>query len=393
MCDTVSVIWTVNIWHGGSELWDNWNGWLIVLQCTDYKHERVAGNLCPHLCQMHTVWFHSCMNYRGGKNVFKMKWMDEMIILKSKKPRIDDYDLPLYTSLLSDFTGMVAQSVSMNLPVAQKALTDAQIFSIMWMDDVEKYATRRTVGGEEEVLWQSSAMNSLWSLVQQDEYMILKFFQHFPHMPRIFGTCGHFYALEYMPPGPMLSAGILEMTRIFGHSWSDRAKLALKLLETIHAFDNDLTEVLHMCDMKGENFGISKAGKVVAIDVDMAVFDTKLVSDLSYPNCSIHDDCSFFDCQGWCDIPNQKCSGIRVNNNLQVCGSTFSIKCPIFSFAVPPGSGAFQMPTRPSSSASTLRGGRANLRNASVTFSLFLAWSFFRMTLTTYHKKDLVASL
>ena len=51
---------------------------------------------------------------------------------------------------------------------------------------------------------------------------------------------------------------------------------------------------------------------------------------------------------------------------------------PLFSSAVPPGSGAFQMPIRPSSSAasaasaSTLRGGRANLRNASVTFSLFL---------------------
>ena len=50
--------------------------------------------------------------------------------------------------------------------------------------------------------------------------------------------------------------------------------------------------------------------------------------------------------------------------------------CNLFSSAVPSGSGAFQMPTRPSSSsssaASTLRGGRANLRNASVTFSLFL---------------------
>ena len=46
----------------------------------------------------------------------------------------------------------------------------------------------------------------------------------------------------------------------------------------------------------------------------------------------------------------------------------------VFSSAVPPGRGAFQMPTRPSVSASavsTLRGGRANLRNASVTFSLF----------------------
>ena len=45
------------------------------------------------------------------------------------------------------------------------------------------------------------------------------------------------------------------------------------------------------------------------------------------------------------------------------------------SSAVPPGSGAFQMPTRPSSSAaaaaSTLRGGKANLRNASVTFFPF----------------------
>ena len=54
----------------------------------------------------------------------------------------------------------------------------------------------------------------------------------------------------------------------------------------------------------------------------------------------------------------------------------------VFSSAVPSGSGAFQMPTCPSSSASsaassassaasTLRGGRANLRNASVTFSIF----------------------
>ena len=68
--------------------------------------------------------------------------------------------------------------------------------------------------------------------------------------------------------------------------------------------------------------------------------------------------------------------------------------CIIFSFAVPSGSGAFQMPTHPSAaSAATLRGGRANLRNAAVTFSLFFALSFFGMTLITYHKKDLVESL
>ena len=47
-----------------------------------------------------------------------------------------------------------------------------------------------------------------------------------------------------------------------------------------------------------------------------------------------------------------------------------------FSSAVPSGSGAFKMPTRPSSAAaaaSTLKGGRANLRNAFSNFFSFLA--------------------
>ena len=63
---------------------------------------------------------------------------------------------------------------------------------------------------------------------------------------------------------------------------------------------------------------------------------------------------------------------VKVN---YIFGDVISLLAQVFSSAVPPGSGAFQMPTCPSSSssaaASTLRGGRANLRNASVTFSLF----------------------
>ena len=73
--------------------------------------------------------------------------------------------------------------------------------------------------------------------------------------------------------------------------------------------------------------------------------------------------------------PSSSASTLRGGRaNLRNALVTFSL----FSSAVPPGSGAFQMPTCPSSaasaaSASTLRGGRANLRNASVTFSLFFA--------------------
>ena len=72
--------------------------------------------------------------------------------------------------------------------------------------------------------------------------------------------------------------------------------------------------------------------------------------------------------------PSSSASTLRGGRaNLRNASVTFSL----FSSAVPPGTGAFQMPTCPSASvsaasASTLRGGRANLRNASVTFSLFL---------------------
>ena len=59
----------------------------------------------------------------------------------------------------------------------------------------------------------------------------------------------------------------------------------------------------------------------------------------------------------------------------------------IFSSAVPPGSGAFQMPTRPSSAASTLRGGKGKSPKLFSKFFSFLAWSFFRMPLITYHKE------
>ena len=67
-----------------------------------------------------------------------------------------------------------------------------------------------------------------------------------------------------------------------------------------------------------------------------------------------------------------------------------SSSCCIFLFisnAVPSGSGAFQMPTFPSSLTSTLRGGGgANLRNA-------LSSNFFFYFSMKLHKKDLVESL
>ena len=108
-----------------------------------------------------------------------------------------------------------------------------------------------------------------------------------------------------------------------------------------------------------------------------------------------------------CSVMMSYCPEIFVHR-----GSTYGPPAPlkyekkyIFSSAVPSGSGAFQMPTRPSASASvsasasasasasTLRGGKGQSQKRFSNFFSFLAWGFFGMTLATYHKKDLVESL
>ena len=42
------------------------------------------------------------------------------------------------------------------------------------------------------------------------------------------------------------------------------------------------------------------------------------LTDSEAANCSHHSECSYFDCQGECDMISGKCRDNVVNNNLQV---------------------------------------------------------------------------
>jgi len=296
---------------------------LFFFQCREYYNGNVVGNLCSDLCDTYSIQFVGCINYHGGKAVFRMKWKEETVILKAKKQYINDYNLPIYIETLSDFVKMVADSVNFNLPVKPGTFTDKELFTKLWKDDFEKYIVHDELaaGNSKTISWKRAACNSLWSLLQQDEYQLIALYQNYSYFPQLYGTCGHFYALNNMPPGDLLSPFTANIVKIWNQPWKSRAPVALKLINLMQNFDETFSQVLHMCDMKGENFGISEDGTVRAIDVDMAIFENRLESDLSYSNCTKHDDCSFFDCHGWCDVAAKRCFGIRTNNNLQVCSN------------------------------------------------------------------------
>lgn len=176
------------------------------------------------------------------------------------------------------------------------------------------------------------------------------------HVAKVLGSCGHFYAVEYLSAGHTWDQNIfsLEEAGVPGRDqpsslggWTSREmahRIALSFLDMVWHFDHDFAHKLHLCDIKPENFAIRKdltvrvrappprhvgshppppslvlAGspQVVAIDVDMAFFEPKM-RELLDQNCSSDEDCGFFDCWSRCDPSSRRCHPRRLNTNLQV---------------------------------------------------------------------------
>ncbi|XP_071340441.1 divergent protein kinase domain 1C-like [Trachinotus anak] len=93
------------------------------------------------------------------------------------------------------------------------------------------------------------------------------------HVAKVLGSCGHFYAVEYLSAGHAWDQNIFSLEEVAapGLQGQDRAgargrwttremvhRIALSFLDMVWHFDNDFTHKLHLCDIKPENFAIRK---------------------------------------------------------------------------------------------------------------------------------------
>uniref|UniRef100_A0A3P9KME2 Divergent protein kinase domain 1C n=1 Tax=Oryzias latipes TaxID=8090 RepID=A0A3P9KME2_ORYLA len=301
--------------------------------CLEFGEGSVTGDMCEDLCVLGRVEYKRCLYYENGKKVIEAHWRGKPIILKSKKENFSSYE-PLGILDYED-TGEELSALDVVF------YATLEVRNSLGLNEEEEYEERE--GGNISTLaklwgkklkmrntsYSRAELDSLWSLLQQEEYTFLRILQDLSsHVAKVLGSCGHFYAVEFLSAGHTWDQNIFSLEEVAvpglqfpGRGrWSAREmvhRIALSFLDMVWHFDNDFTHQLHLCDIKPENFAIRKDLTVVAIDVDMAFFEPKM-RDILEQNCSSDEDCSFFDCSSRCDAVRRRCSPRRQNSNLQV---------------------------------------------------------------------------
>lgn len=219
-------------------------------QCQDYQGGRLAGDLCEDLCVAGTLRYRRCLYYEGGKKVLRADWRGRPVILKSKEEAFTSFQPP---GLLEDPAGDGGQG----LPEAELLLLVAgEARSALGLEPM----------GSLGPLWpgrpgahRRGQLASLWSLAQQEEFVLLSSLRGLsPHALPVLGSCGHFYAVEYLAAGSPQHRALFPLDGASRGQAQAVGDMALSFLDLVRHFDNDFSHPLHLCDVKPENFGIRR---------------------------------------------------------------------------------------------------------------------------------------
>ncbi|MBN3302792.1 FA69C protein, partial [Amia calva] len=294
--------------------------------CDEYGQGILSGDLCEDLCILHRVVYKRCLYYENGKKVIEADWQGRPIVLKSKLENFSAYETfglleyqDMHEISPMDIVFYAAMEIKNSLGLELKNTTVPRL----WTTELQ----------ERTVPYTRAELASMWALMQQEEYTFFRILQDLStHVVKVLGSCGHFYAVEYLIAGHMWHQNLFPLEGLIGPSTaihSSRAlreaihKIALSFLDMVRHFEDDFSYRLHLCDIKPENFAVRNDLTVVAIDVDMAFFEPKM-QDILEQNCTHDEDCNFFDCVSKCDLKKNKCGSKRVNSNLQViCDKIF----------------------------------------------------------------------
>lgn len=292
--------------------------------CDSYYSNLFLGNMCSSLCITGKLRPVRCISHHSGKEiVFEAKWNDLKVVVKALHSDSKKYEqiywtdqqtgknsypeLPVFFDMLSD---SLEKNLNLNLTSADKI--GESLINRIWTLKYNNFLKL-------PIELQHSAMNNLWYLVQQPEYLMSKIYENHQVFPRIIGTCGHAFAAEYLQP---LDSFFSVLHPHWRYSFEKRAKWALGILYFVEKLESQFKDFMHLCDVKMSHFGYDQIGEIKFIDLDMVFSEETVKQNLLINSCK--DDCSFIHCQGVCNLNTGSCKDEIINNNLQrVCSNIF----------------------------------------------------------------------
>lgn len=171
---------------------------------------------------------------------------------------------------------------------------------------------------EESQTLRMKEMENLWVLLQDNEYLLSVIYTERDVFPQLLGTCGPYFAVEYMEPVQDTSSVLA--TDVNRENWGRRLRTAILIVELLDELEGGFKEPFHLCDIKLEHFGMVKGGnKMKYVDLNN-VYPTSMMKNMlkDIETCTEDEDCEFLDCRSYCNKAMGKCANYISNNNLQV---------------------------------------------------------------------------
>ncbi|KAF7281060.1 divergent protein kinase domain 1C [Rhynchophorus ferrugineus] len=290
----------------------NLQAWQHVKRmCNLYEQGLAIGSLCAPLCISKDIHSLTCHSFQAAKEaVFSAEWHSIRVVFKSVSRDIQAihwYEngvlrYPTEKEFLSTIRTIVKRKLNLTLAY----------------DTAVRLSRLKPSYEEKDLSKRHQEIESLWYLLQDNEYLLSTIFTDKDIFPQLIGTCGSYFAVEYLEPVSSMSSFFsMDDNR---EQWGQRLRFAVQILDLIDSLETSFREPFHLCDIKLSHFGyVRDKKKLKFIDLD-EVYPRSIISNYfkEIDTCRTDDDCEYMDCRSTCDKSTGHCRDVVSNNNLQV---------------------------------------------------------------------------
>ncbi|RZC41942.1 PIP49 C domain containing protein, partial [Asbolus verrucosus] len=292
--------------------------------CKLYKDGGATGTLCEPLCSKKDIQSITCHTFGTTKEaVFSAEWHGTRLVFKSVSINVK--------SLHWFDNGILKYPTEKELLSTVRAVVKNKLNITLAYDSAVRLTRLRPSYEEKDIVKRQKEIDNIWILVQDNEYLLSAIYTDKDIFPQLLGTCGPYFAVEYMEP-------IREISSLLTFSdsredWAKRLKISVQILELLEELETGFREPFHLCDIKLEHFGFVKGGnKLKFVDLD-GVYPKSIIKKIitNTYNCEKDEDCDFYDCRSKCIKQSGKCAnfvGWRLSNTVIVPGLLMSQHTP-----------------------------------------------------------------